>query len=338
MSPYSQLMEEFLRLLQESPEFRAIVRSMLLSEELLALPDIVRALATAQQELAEHLRAFQESTERAIAAVAARQAETTAQIAALTDRMERVEQQIEALTQRMDRVEAQIEALTHRMERVEAQIEALTQRMDRVESQIEALTHRMERVEAQIEALTQRMEQVEAQVASLTEQMREVARQIEQLTARMHDFEIRLERVERDLGRLKGLVLPLVVERRFGGLFRKIVRRPRVLTSEELTRLVEDAEDAGLLSEVEAEQLLLADLVLEGRDATDSGQPIYVVCEISWGVGPTDVMRARQRAALLERIGQRPARPAVLGTRLTKEGEELLADMVFVAVPESFFD
>ncbi len=359
MSAYPKHIQDFLHLLETSPEFRALVRSLLLSEELLQLPDLVRSLAATQERLAQQLESFQQAVERALAAVSAQQAETAAQIAALVDRMEQVEQQqaatteqirqltasmerveaqIEALTARMERVEAQIEALTERMERVEAQIGALTERMERVEAQIEALTARMERVEAQIEALTARMERVEAQIEALTEQMQQMAAQIAALTERMQDFERRLERVERDLGRLKGLVLPLVVERRFGGLFRKILRRPRVLPSEELTRLVEDGADAGLLDEREAEQLLLVDLVLEGRDATDGGEPIYVVCEISWGVGISDILRARERAALLERVARRPVRPAVLGTWLTREGEEALADVTYVAVPESFFD
>ena len=387
MSAYPKHIQDFLHLLETSPEFRALVRSLLLSEELLQLPDLVRSLAATQERLAQQLESFQQAVERALAAVSAQQAETAAQIAALVDRMEQVEQQqaatteqirqltasmerveaqiealtarmerveaqiealtermerveaqIGALTERMERVEAQIEALTARMERVEAQIEALTERMERVEAQIEALTERMERVEAQIEALTARMERVEAQIEALTEQMQQMAAQIAALTERMQDFERRLERVERDLGRLKGLVLPLVVERRFGGLFRKILRRPRVLPSEELTRLVEDGADAGLLDEREAEQLLLVDLVLEGRDATDGGEPIYVVCEISWGVGISDILRARERAALLERVARRPVRPAVLGTWLTREGEEALANVTYVAVPESFFD
>jgi archaellum component FlaC len=373
VSAYPKHIQDFLHLLETSPEFRALVRSLLLSEELLQLPDLVRSLAATQERLAQQLESFQQAVERALAAVSAQQAETAAQIAALVDRMEQVEQQqaatteqirqltasmerveaqiealtarmerveaqIEALTERMERVEAQIGALTERMERVEAQIEALTARMERVEAQIEALTARMERVEAQIEALTARMERVEAQIEALTEQMQQMAAQIAALTERMQDFERRLERVERDLGRLKGLVLPLVVERRFGGLFRKILRRPRVLPSEELTRLVEDGADAGLLDEREAEQLLLVDLVLEGRDATDGGEPIYVVCEISWGVGISDILRARERAALLERVARRPVRPAVLGTWLTREGEEALADVTYVAVPESFFD
>jgi len=345
VSAYPKHIQDFLHLLETSPEFRALVRSLLLSEELLQLPDLVRSLAATQERLAQQLESFQQAVERALAAVSAQQAETAAQIAALVDRMEQVEQQqaatteqIRQLTASMERVEAQIEALTARMERVEAQIEALTERMERVEAQIGALTERMERVEAQIEVLTARMERVEAQIEALTEQMQQMAAQIAALTERMQDFERRLERVERDLGRLKGLVLPLVVERRFGGLFRKILRRPRVLPSEELTRLVEDGADAGLLDEREAEQLLLVDLVLEGRDATDGGEPIYVVCEISWGVGISDILRARERAALLERVARRPVRPAVLGTWLTREGEEALADVTYVAVPESFFD
>ncbi|MCS7294832.1 MAG: hypothetical protein NZ761_05500 [Dehalococcoidia bacterium] len=83
---------------------------------------------------------------------------------------------------------------------------------------------------------------------------------------------------------------------------------------------------------------MLADLVIEGRETNGSERLVYLVCEISWGVGPSDVQRARERAAILERIGRRPARAVVLGTWLTREGEELLADAAFVPIPESFFD
>ncbi|MCS7050343.1 MAG: ATP-binding protein, partial [Thermomicrobium sp.] len=222
------------------------------------------------------------------------------------------------------RVEAQIAALTERMERVEAQIAALTERMGRAEEQIVELTHR-------VTDLTVRMDRVE-------ERLERVEGRLDQVEGRLDRVEGRLERVERDVGRLKGLVLPLVIERRLGGLFRAIVRRPRLVSDDELTAMVEEAEDQGLLSNHEAEHLLLADLVLEGHAVGDSGQRIYVVCEVSWGVGPTDIVRVRERAALLSRIRQQPVLAAVMGAWLTREGEDMLGDIPFLVVPESIFD
>ncbi|MBO9307758.1 MAG: ATP-binding protein, partial [Thermomicrobium sp.] len=98
MSAYPKHIQDFLHLLETSPEFRALVRSLLLSEELLQLPDLVRSLAATQERLAQQLESFQQAVERALAAVSAQQAETAAQIAALVDRMEQVEQQQAATT------------------------------------------------------------------------------------------------------------------------------------------------------------------------------------------------------------------------------------------------
>ena len=127
MSAYPEHIEEFLRLLESSPEFRAAVRALLLPEELLRLPELVRSLATAQERLTDHLATFQQTVEQALAGLAAR----------IDELATRVESQIEALTQRMDRVEAQIEALTQRMERVEAQIAELTQELRFVRSRLD---------------------------------------------------------------------------------------------------------------------------------------------------------------------------------------------------------
>ncbi len=271
MSVFPQHIEELLRWLETSPELRAMLRSLLLSEELLALPGTVQKLAAAEKRLTEQLRGFQATTERVITALAQR------------------------IDQLATRVEAQIAALSERMEQVEAQIAALVERMGQAEQRLDELEQLMERVEQ------------------------------------------RLDRVEHDLARLKGLVLPLAVERRIGGLFRPLLRSARLVSDEELTRLVDEAEDRGFLSESEAEQLLAADLVVRGRDLHDRARQISVACEVSWGVGPRDVTRAKERAAILTRIGYQ-ALPAIRGAWITPEGEAERDGVAFLLAPESFFD
>src|SRR3712207_5779165 len=59
--------EEFrdlLRILEERPEWRAELRRLVLTDELLTLPELVRALAEAQQRTEERLTALVEAQQR----------------------------------------------------------------------------------------------------------------------------------------------------------------------------------------------------------------------------------------------------------------------------------
>ena len=84
--------------------------------------------------------------------------------------------------------------------------------------------------------------------------------------------------------------------------FHRIVRRPHVLTEDELGTLIEEAREQGLLSEAEATDLSTVDIVLRGRRVTD-GTMVHLAVEVSWGIGIHDVTRAARRAALLARTG-----------------------------------
>jgi hypothetical protein len=74
-----------------------------------------------------------------------------------------------------------------------------------------------------------------------------------------------------------------------------------------LADMLDDAIHAGRLTDAEREAVLDADLVLGGQRRED-GADVYLVVEISAGVGIADVTRASERAAVLAKID----RPAVL--------------------------
>jgi hypothetical protein len=75
------------------------------------------------------------------------------------------------------------------------------------------------------------------------------------------------------------------------------------------------------LSEVEAEQVTWADLVIQGRRREDDAE-MYVVVEVSWQVDVEDVERTAERAALLGRTGIATI-PAVAGKTVTEAPERL---------------
>jgi hypothetical protein len=124
-----------------------------------------------------------------------------------------------------------------------------------------------------------------------------------------------------EVGELKGDSLERRYRERAVAYFGRLLRRIRVLSLEELSILLDEAVARGTLSEVEAEAVTWADLVVQGRRRED-GTEVALVVEVSWGVGPQDVERAVARAASLTRAGL-SALPVVAGHMITREAVEL---------------
>jgi hypothetical protein len=144
-------------------------------------------------------------------------------------------------------------------------------------------------------------------MTALTVQVTALARSVQTLTD--------------DVGNLQGRSLEADYRTKGPAYFGRLIRRPHVLTSDELVTLLEDAREQGALSDAEIQELYGADLVVRGRRAVD-GTEVYLVVEVSWGVGSYDVERAARRAALLARISVAVI-PVVADERLTAEAGRL---------------
>ncbi len=241
--------EEFrdlVRILEERPEWRAELRRLVLTDELLALPELVRELVEAQRRTEERVTHLED------------------RIAALVEAQLRTEQRV-----------------THLEDRVAALVEAQL------------------RTERQIAALTEAQLRTERRLATLTN----------------------------DVADVKGVVLELRYQHRAHAYFAPLIRRTRVLSPEEIDTLLEAAVTQGLLSEAEADEIVLADLLLRGWRREDNTE-VYVVVEISWKIDPYDVERSVRRATLLSRLGT-PAIPVVAGNEVIEEAANL-ASMLHV--------
>ncbi len=106
--------------------------------------------------------------------------------------------------------------------------------------------------------------------------------------------------------------------------FGRLVRKAHALSHEELAALLEDAVAHGKLSDDDVDEVLEVDLVVGGRQR-ETQQELYLVVEISWGVGIQDVERAVERAALLARTGV-PAVPVVAGSWVTHDAQAAARD------------
>ena len=122
------------------------------------------------------------------------------------------------------------------------------------------------------------------------------------------------------IGDLKGMSLERQYADHAPSYFRKIVRRLHKLSSEELAVIVDDAVDAGQITPREGDDLVAADIVVRGRRSAGQSD-VYLVVEVSWGVGKDDVERAARRAATLAKLGT-PALAAVAGEFVTADAAE----------------
>jgi hypothetical protein len=144
---------DLIRLLTEHPEWRLELRHLLLPEDYLELPTIVRDLAMAQHRTEE--------------------------------RLERVEAALERLAEAQRRTEERVEALAEAQRRTEERVGALTEAQRRTEERVEALAEAQRRTEERVGRLEATIERLVAAVEALVEQVRELTRTQEWIMDRL---------------------------------------------------------------------------------------------------------------------------------------------------------
>jgi hypothetical protein len=173
--------------------------------------------------------------------------------------------------------------------------------------------------------LAEGQQRTEQQIAQLTQQVAQLTQQVAQLTEAQRRTERQITRLQDDVGELKGIVLEERYRNRAFAYFSRLVRRTHALTGDELVALLERAVADGRLSEDGMDEITLADVVVRGQRRESPGE-VYLVVEVSWGVGPGDVERAVRRAALLAQTGLQTM-PVVAGERITDDAAELARAM-----------
>ena len=175
---------------------------------------------------------------------------------------------------------------------------------------VEELAEAQRRTEARVEELADAQRRTEAR-------LQEVGEKIDALTAAVKMLS---DQFTEDTGAL----YEVRFERKAPSLFGQWLRRPRVVTLNDLER-VDAAEMDGTISPFEASQLRALDIIIMGLDKRESGYPETILAvEVSRTLDDSHLDRAEGRARLLAKLGYR-ALPAVGGKfaseRLANEAE-----------------
>jgi uncharacterized protein YoxC len=147
---------DLVRLLAEHPEWRAELRRLVLSDEVLTLPDTIRELAEAQRRTEQQIeilaRHMDELTQR-VDALAEAQRHTEQRVEELAEAQRRTEQRLEALTQQVDALAQAQRHLEQRLEALVQQVEALTTEVQRLTNNVANLTSFVERLSNRLDRL-----------------------------------------------------------------------------------------------------------------------------------------------------------------------------------------
>ena len=134
-----------------------------------------------------------------------------------------------------------------------------------------------------------------------------------------------LNRHERQLSRLIGDEAERRFQQNAAAYFGGMLRRIRVTDKFILADMLDDAVDSGRLTAGDQRSLLALDLAIQGVDR-DTRRPARMAVEVSSGVGERDIMRAVDRARLLEKLTGDPTLPVVAGYSIAPVYRQLAGD------------
>ena len=124
--------ENLIQMLQDDPALLEEMRSLLLTRELVELP----------QKFAEFA-------------------------ASVDKQFEAIDGQFEAINQRFEAIDRQFEAINQRFEAIDRQFEAINQRFEAIDRQFEAINQRFEAIDRQFEVVNKRLDNLESDVGQL---------------------------------------------------------------------------------------------------------------------------------------------------------------------------
>ena len=283
------------------PEWLGEVRRLVLTEELLALPDLVRELAQTQS-----------CTEMLIQELA--QAEA---------RSEKRLDHLDATMQKLAEAQARTEMLMQELAQAEVRSE---KRLDHLDATVQNLVEAQVRTEARLEALTASIDALTASVDALTAR-------VDALTVSVQDLVRSQGQIVNTMGGMKGRLLEITYRERAVSYFGRLLRRPRVVSMNDLWDTLENR-----LSKLEFDDLLALDLLVQGRPREHADMDeVWLAIEVSSVVDQGDVERSQRRAALLRKAGYR-AVPLVAGDTVTQGASEMLQDAPVVLLLDGSSD
>jgi len=130
---------DLIALLEARPDWRAELRRLVLSDELLRLPEEMRELVAVVRDLAEQMRRSE-----------ARLGQVEGRLDEVEGRLGQVEGRLDKVEGRLGQVEGRLDKVEERLGQVEGRLDKVEERLDKVEERLDKVEVRLGRVENQV--------------------------------------------------------------------------------------------------------------------------------------------------------------------------------------------
>ncbi len=183
----------------------------------------------------------------------------------------------------------------------------LKEKTDKIEKDVEVL-------KADVKVLKEDVEVLKQDVAVLKEDVAVLKQDVAILKQDVRGLKV-------DVNTLKGESFENKVRDRAPAFFGKLLRRTRVITTQDFVDALDDAVDAGLISDNDRDYALNADVVVRGK-MKDSGKEVILVGEASVTVDLEDVEWASKRAEITAKAFRQEAIGVVVGKEITDRAQK----------------
>ena len=268
MSITIRTVEDLIRVLEEHPEWRERLLAVLLGQEFLQVPARLDRIEAVLERLVESHEQLWQSHRQLL--------ESHRQLLESHQQLWESHRQLQESHQQL----------------WESHQQALA-RLDRLETIVQQLLESHQQLWESHRQLQESHRQLLESHQMLVAEVRELRQTVEQLVNWM-------QRLDTDVGKLKGKVLELDYLQHAPARFGYYVRRPRVVN---LGHFLDDLREQGHeFSLDEWTQLASLDVLLQAQHPY-TRETIFLAIEVSWMLFPDDVERARKRAELLRAHG-----------------------------------
>ena len=291
--------QDLLDLLDNNEEFRRAARRVLLTDDLLDLPDIVREMQQTQRLMIQRMDRMEERQDRMeelLARVVAQQELTN-------ERLDRMDERQDRTDERQDRME-------ELLARVVAQQELTNERLDRMDERMDRMELRQDRMEGRQDRMEGRQDRMEATLASME-------RKIGDIDGRLRGWELERESVAKLLPRLAREYGVVRIKAVSADSSRSAVRVSSVWETR-FEEAVDAAFDTGRITTEEEGVLSRTDIVARARRGVD-GPEMWFAVQASVTIDNDDIERAAVGAAALRKVSDDDAAGVVYGRRIAAQ-------------------
>lgn len=271
--------QDILDALEQNPEYRDAMRRLILDEEFLQLPAIVRELQETVADLARTVREY---------------------MAATNARLDRLEAGQEELRVGQDELRAGQKEIRERQDRMEGDIADLKAGQARMQGDIAELQAGQARMQGDITELQAGQTLMQEDIAELKAGQNRMQGQLNNLSGT--DYERRVARF-----------LRRYAIRRLNLYNAALLYSVTLPDNNTIPEMLDAAAASGVITNDVADELAEVDLVVSGNFGAADGELVYVAAEVSITVFEDDVDRAKERAAILAQISGMPVKAAVVG-------------------------